>query len=200
MDETVGPATHIYSEISKIDYDMKQHIFSKPVEDITCVNTLCTCIRADIAYINLLCFFAQPVKPGDGKSNNSIATHRYTSAQVKLVLTFCAYGVSNVINYSLYSVVLKKEDAYSQALEHYFNCESMGVEFGKSCDRSVFEALDATPITFPLSTIVYIFSPLATLIYVANIDKFTKKYCKAKLRRRKQVQIHVLRKQLSQHS
>ena len=138
------------------------------------------------------------MEPGDGKSNNS--THRYTSAQVKLVLTFCANGVSNVINYSLYSVVLKKEDTYSQALEHYFNCESTGVEFGKSCDRSAFEALDASPITFPLSTIVYILSPLATLIYVANIDKFTKKYCKAKLRRRKQFQMHVLRKQLSQHS
>ena len=140
-------------------------------------------------------FFAQPVKPGGRESNNS--THRYTSAQVKLVLTFCAYGVSNVINYSLYSIVLKKEDAYAQALEHYFNCESTGVELGKSCDRSAFETLDATPITFPLSTIVYIFSPLATLIYVANVEKFTKKYCRAKPKHRKQFQMHVLRKQLS---
>ena len=114
--------------------------------------------------------------------NTSTNTHRYTSAQVKLVLTFCAYGFANVVNYSAYSVILKKEDAYSQALEQYFDCESTGVEFGKSCDRSAFEALDASPITFPLTTISYMLLPIATLIYVANIEKFAKKYCKTKFR------------------
>jgi hypothetical protein len=122
----------------------------------------------------------KPMTNGNEESNSP--THRYTSAQVKLILTFCAYGVANVILYSAYSVVLKREDAYSQALEQYFDCESTGVMVGKSCDRSTFEALDATPITFPLTTISYMFLPLATLIYVANVEKFTKKYCKAKLR------------------
>ena len=98
---------------------------------------------------------------------------------MKLVLTFCAYGVANVILYSSYSVVLKREDAYSQALEEYFDCESTGVELGKSCDRRPFEALDATPITFPLTTIAYMLLPLATLIYVSNVEKLSKKYFKA---------------------
>ena len=128
--------------------------------------------------------FAQPVSNNDEESNSP--THHYTAAQVKLILTFCAYGVANLILYSSYSVVLKREDAYSQALEEYFDCESTGVEFGKFCDRSVFEALDATPITFPLTTIAYMLLPLAPLIYVSNVEKLSKKYCMSILRRSKQ--------------
>ena len=126
--------------------------------------------------------FTQPTQYGDGEMNTSTSTHRYTSAQVKLVMTFCAYGIANIGNYSAYSVVLKREGAYSQALEEYFDCESTGVEFGKSCDRSAFQALDASPITFPLTTISYVLLPLATLIYVANVEMFTIKYFKAKFR------------------
>jgi hypothetical protein len=114
----------------------------------------------------------KPMTNGNEESNSP--THRYTSAQVKLILTFCAYGVANVILYSAYSVVLKREDAYSQALEQYFDCESTGVMVGKSCDRSTFEALDATPITFPLTTVAYMLLPLATLIYVVDIEQCRK--------------------------
>ena len=129
-------------------------------------------------------YFAQLASNGDVESNTP--THRYTSAQVKLVLTFCAYGVANVILYSSYSVILKREDPFSQALEEYFDCESTGVEFGKSCDRSVFEALDPTPIVLSLSTIAYMLLPLATLMYVLNVEKLSKKYCKSILKRSKQ--------------
>ena len=99
------------------------------------------------------------MKSGGGEMNTSTSTHRYTSAQVKFVLTFCAYGIANVVNCSTYSVVLKKKDAYSLALKQYFDCESTGAEFEKSCDRSAFKALDTTPITFPLTTIDLIHTP-----------------------------------------
>ena len=116
-----------------------------------------------------------PQKPeeSDGPS------HSYTTAHMKLILTFCVYGISNIVNFSFYSVVLKREIAYSQELQQYFDCESMGVRFGKTCDRDAFERLDPTEFTFPLTTISYMLMPIATLIYVANVEKFIKK-CRQK--------------------
>ena len=66
---------------------------------------------------------------------------------MKLILTFCVYGISNIVNYSAYSVSLKREGAFSKELEQYFDCESMGVSFGKTCDRDAFERLDPTEFT-----------------------------------------------------
>lgn len=120
---------------------------------------------------NFKFFLYLPNTQGADETN----TH-YTSAQVKLVLTFFAYGFTNVINYSAYSVLLSGESAFSQALEEYFNCESTGMVVGKTCDRSIFEEIDRSRITFPLTMTSYIFMPLATLIYVSNGEKLIKKY------------------------
>ena len=97
---------------------------------------------------------------------------------MKLILIFCAYGVASIINYSAYSVVLRKEAAYSQALEEYLSCEGMGAS-NTTCDRSIFEVHDPTPVTFPITTIAYSLMPLATLVYVANTKKLLK-YCQSK--------------------
>lgn len=89
---------------------------------------------------------------------------------------FCTYGISNIISYSSYSVVLRRQDPYAQALEAYFDCESTGVVIGKTCDRSIFEEIDPTETTFPLSIASYMLLPIGTLIYVSNIEKIFKKY------------------------
>ena len=102
------------------------------------------------------------------------------AAHMKLLLTFCVYGISNIVNYSAYSVVLRREDAFSQELEQYFDCESTGVSFGKTCDRDAFERVDPSKFTLPLSTISVGLMPIATLIYVANVEKFIKK-CRQKI-------------------
>ena len=86
------------------------------------------------------------------------------------MLIFCTQGFATIINYSAYSVVLRMEDAFSQASEEYLNCEGRG-NVNEQCDRSSFEELDPTPTTFPLTTITYVLLPLSTLIYVANVEK-----------------------------
>ena len=107
-------------------------------------------------------------------------------AHIKLVVTFCAYGVSAVLNYTAYSYVLTREDAYSKALHQYFECESTGVNSNKTCDRRIFENLDPTEFTFPATTIFYMLFPLATLLYVTDIKKLMK--CK-RLKKKATVQV-----------
>ena len=116
----------------------------------------------------------QSKKPNQQESSS---TNRYTSAQIKLVLIFCTQGLATIINFSAYSVVLKRESAYSQALNEYLECKSLNGQ----CDRSSFEALDPTSATFPLTTITYVLLPLSTLIYVANVEKLFSR-CKNKFK------------------
>ena len=97
-------------------------------------------------------------------------------AHIKLVVTFCAYGFSGLINYSAYSVVLKRENAYSTALQDYFECESTGISPNKTCERSIFESLDPTEFTFPITIVSFVILPLATLLYVTNIKKLMTKF------------------------
>ena len=124
------------------------------------------------------------------KTKTEVQNHRrvYTHAQIKLVLIFCAYGLNGLINYSAYSRVLRKEGAYSQALEQYLSCEEMGSS-NNTCDRSIFEEHDPTPVTFPLTTISHVLVPLAILIYVANTKRLLKYFqtkikSKAELKKR----------------
>ena len=113
------------------------------------------------------------------KKSENATSNRYTSAQIRLVLIFCAQGISTIIGYSLYSVVLRREPAFQQALDDYLECEESA---NIQCDRSSFEALDPTPITFTLATVSYVLLPLSTLIYVANIEKLKLfNTCKTKL-------------------
>ena len=96
-------------------------------------------------------------------------------AHVKLVAIFCAFGVTTVLNYSAYSAVLRRQNAYSTALQDYFDCESTGVSpNNRACDRSIFESLDPTEFTFPVTSVSYILVPLATLLYVTNVKKLVK--------------------------
>ena len=118
----------------------------------------------------------QPKQPAIEHAKSS--SHRYTSAQIKLIFTFCAYGVANLINYTAYSVVLRREDAYTQALDQYFTCESGGGE--NACDRSTFEELDPTEVTVPVFSVAYMLLPLAALIYVADISDMEKLYNKVR--------------------
>ena len=105
--------------------------------------------------------------------------HRYTSAEIRLFI-FCSYSLSIIINYSGYSVALKREEAFAQALNNYFDCQMFG---SAECDRNYFEDIDPTPVTFPLLTITYIAVPLSTLLYVANFEKLKLlDMCKTKLK------------------
>jgi hypothetical protein len=113
---------------------------------------------------------------GGNKQTNSSSSH-YTSAQIRLVLIFCTHGLATLIIYSAYSVVLRHEQPYSQALEEYFDCESFG---NQMCSRDTFEKLDPTSVTFPLVISSYVFLPVSTLIYVANVDKLSNVMKKAK--------------------
>ena len=113
------------------------------------------------------------------KESENATSNRYTSAQIKLILIFCAQGIAAVISYSVYSVALKREPAFQQALDDYLECEKSA---NIQCDRSSFEALDPTPITFTLATISSALLPLSILIYVANIEKLKLfNTCKRKL-------------------
>ena len=115
------------------------------------------------------------------KKSENATSNRYTSAQIKLVLIFCAHAIAILINQSVYSVVLRREPSFQQALDDYLECEESG-NVDVQCDRSSFEELDPTPITFTLATIAYTLFPLSTLIYVANIEKLKLfNTCKTKL-------------------
>ena len=108
------------------------------------------------------------------------SSSRYTSAQIRLVLIFCTHGLATLIIYSAYSVVLRHEQPYSQALEEYFDCESFGNHTHQMCSRETFEKLDPTSVTFPLVISSYAFLPVSTLVYVANVDKLSNVIRKAK--------------------
>ena len=77
-------------------------------------------------------------------------------------------------------MVLRQEGPFSQALEEYLDCESLGTN--STCSRDKFENFDPTPITNPLALISYVLLPVSTLIYVANVEKIFK-MCKTKLTR-----------------
>ena len=116
----------------------------------------------------------------------------YKHAQIKLVLIFCVFGLTGLLNYSSYSRVLRKEGVYSQALEQYLSCEEVGAA-NNTCDRSIFEEHDPTPITFPLTTISHVLVPLAILIYVANTKKLLK-YCQTKFKCKGELKKHCAHK------
>ena len=80
----------------------------------------------------------------------------YVAAQRRLVLIFCMYGVATLINFSTYSVALRYEMPFSQALEEYLECESLGNSTTQMCSRERFENLDPTRVTFPLTIVGYI--------------------------------------------
>ena len=101
----------------------------------------------------------------DRDHHKSSLFHCYTSAEIRLVFIFCSNSLTTIICYAAYSVVLKREGVFTQALNNYFDCQMFG---SAECDRNYF---DPTPVTFPLTTIAYIFFPLSTLLYVANFEK-----------------------------
>jgi len=98
----------------------------------------------------------------------------YTAAQIKLAIVFCTSGFSRVLNLTIYSVVVSRQDAFSEQLDHYFDCESTGISPGKACDRHTFESLEPTEFTLPVVIISYIFVPIGTLIYVMNFERLGK--------------------------
>ena len=97
------------------------------------------------------------------------------------MLIFCTYGLGTLINFSAYSVVLRHEGPFAQALENYLDCESSGTPASHICTRQQFEDLDPTPITNPLAFIAYVLLPVSTLIYVANVEK-PLQMCKSKFK------------------
>ena len=116
----------------------------------------------------------------DRDHHKSSLFHRYTSAEIRLVFIFCSYSLTTIIGYSAYSVVLKRERAFAQALDNYFDCQMFG---SAECDRNYFEDIDPTPVTIPLTNIVYIVVPVSTLLYVANFEKLKLfDMCKTKLK------------------
>ena len=109
------------------------------------------------------------IKETSEAMNNS--SNRYTSAQIRLVLIFCTYGLATIINFSAYSVILRQEHPFSQALDEYLECKGLGSASPQTCSRQKFEDFDPSPVTFPLTIISYVLLPVSTLIYVANIEK-----------------------------
>ena len=113
-------------------------------------------------------------------AENKMQNNRYRHAQIKLLLTFFSFGVGTLIVYSSSIAIHRKEGAYSQALEQYLSCEEMGAS-NNTCDRSIFEEHDPTPIIYTLNTITFAFIPLATLVYVTNTKKLLN-YCQTKIK------------------
>ena len=108
----------------------------------------------------------------ESEEKNSSSNH-FTSVQIKLVLIFCAYGLATLIIYTVYSVVVRHEGPFTEALEEYLACESTGKRI---CSREKFEELDPTAVALPLVVISYALLPVSTLIYVANVEKLLKRY------------------------
>ena len=79
-----------------------------------------------------------------------------------------------MLNYTAFSVVVSRQDAFSEQLDHYFDCESTGISPGKVCDRHIFENLDPTEFTFPLAIISFVLLPIGILIYVMNFERLGK--------------------------
>jgi len=98
----------------------------------------------------------------------------YTAAQIKLAMVFCTNGFAIVLNYTAFSVVESRQDAFSEQLDQYFDCESTGISPGKVCDRHAFESLDPTEFTFPLAIISFVLLPIGILIYVMNFERLGK--------------------------
>ena len=98
--------------------------------------------------------FQQATKHNVSTSEHTTSSSKnYTTVQIKLVLIFCTQGLATIINYSSYSVVLRMEDAFSRSFQEYLGCEGPGNTNGQ-CDRSLFEAFDPTPTTFPLTMLL----------------------------------------------
>jgi hypothetical protein len=137
-----------------------------------------------LTFVMILLFKIIELKGWRLKSTGeNVAEHTpsgYVAAQRRLVLIFCVYGVATLINFSAYSVVIRYEMPFSQALEEYFECESLGNSTTRLCLREKFENLDPTRVTFPLTIVGYIMQPVSTLIYVAHIEKLFN-LCRTKL-------------------
>ena len=120
--------------------------------------------------IHTLTLYPQTLTSNTNEGQSNI----YTAAQIKLAIVFCTSGFSRVLNLTIYSVVVSRQDAFSEQLDQYFDCESTGSSPGKVCDRHIFESLDPTEFTLPLVIISYIFLPIGTLIYVMNFERLGK--------------------------
>ena len=121
-------------------------------------------------YICTLTLYPQTFTSDANEGQSNI----YTAAQIKLAMVFCTNGFATVLIYTAYSVVVRRQDAFSEQLDHYFDCESTGISPGKTCDRHIFESLDPTEYTFPIVIISYLLLPIGTLIYVMNFERLGK--------------------------
>ena len=70
----------------------------------------------------------------------------------------------------MYSIVLKYDGPFTQALEEYIECESFG-NHAIPCSREIFEEFDPSPVAVPVVTISYALLPISTLVYMADVEK-----------------------------
>ena len=119
------------------------------------------------------CFTLQ-LKERQNSEQENTSSLQSTSAQIKLVLIFFTYGLATLIIYTTYSVVLKYDGPFTQALEEYIECEGSG-NHSSLCSREIFEKFDPTPVTLPVVVISYALLPISTLIYMTNVEKLLNK-------------------------
>ena len=127
-----------------------------------------------VLYIAII-IIMQIVRRKISQSGQELPNH--IVAHIKLVVIFCAYGLAGFLISIVYSVALKTEDAYLVALHQYFDCEKTAFITNKTCDRSIFEDLDASVFLNPVGLVSYVFYPFPILLYVLNFKriKFKKK-------------------------
>ena len=130
----------------------------------------CSLVIYNVLTICTLTLYPQTLSSYGNERQSNI----YTAAQIKLAMVFFTNGFATVLNYTAYSVVVSRQDAFSEQLDQYFDCESTGISPEKECDRHTFESLDPTEFTFPLTIISYILLPIGTLIYVMNFERLGK--------------------------
>ena len=122
----------------------------------------------------MISYFTFQLKERQNSGQENTSSLQSTSAQIKLVLIFCTYGLATMIIYTTYSVVLKYDGPFTQALEEYIECESSG-NYTIPCSREIFEEFDPTPVTLPIVDISYSLLPISTLVYMANVEKLLNK-------------------------
>ena len=95
-------------------------------------------------------------------------------AESKLMCFFMYFSITAVISLSLVTVGLRNISQNQQLFVKYFECQSFGVDPNKPCILEVDHRLDQAFIL--MFTVLLMFAPYATMVYIIPVDKFKEKW------------------------
>lgn len=98
-----------------------------------------------------------------------------STTEKKLLILFCYYVISTVVELTTFSDGVRKSAIFRSALRKYFACEIKGHNPLDPCDREKFESVySEVPVILAYGTRGFL--PLFNVIFVVNFHKLKEKF------------------------